>query len=57
MWYLVGAGVGLPLVDILAVIFTYTAVQFKYKYYHLNFSKCYDLAGVMIDCATLSNPP
>ena len=56
-WYLVGGGIGLPLVNIAAVVLTYTAVQFKYKYYHLNFAKCFDKAGVIVDCASLSNPP
>ena len=55
-WCLVGAGAALPLVDIAAVVITYNAVQFKYKFYHLNFSKCFDKAGLIIDCAKLSNP-
>ena len=56
-WYLLGVGIGLPLANIAAVVLTYEAVQFKFKYYYLNFSKCFDKSGAIIDCGNLSNPP
>ena len=45
MWYLIGAGVGLPLLEIAVVVFTYNSVQLKYRFYHLNFAKCFDRSG------------